>query len=274
MRLRFIPCAALALLVIASGAWAQATDAPKAQSIDAVREQAEKGDAQAQTTLAFYFEHGLFVPKDCGLALFWYRKAAEQGWPGAQMALGIQYHGGTSSGPIEACVPQDLTEGTLWFRRAADQGWSDAQFELGLAYESGAGVPKDYSLAAIWYRRAAEQGNAKAQMNLGVLYFNGQGVLQDLVQSAAWVRKSAEQGDYDAQSLLAILYKSGQGVPQDYAEAYFWSDIASVGTHSAPGKKTAIDVRDAAAAKLTPTVLMQTQERARKWFEEHPAKAQ
>jgi hypothetical protein len=66
-----------------------------------------------------------------------------------------------------------------------------------------------------------------------------------------------------------ILYMNGQGVPQDYAEAYFWSDIASVGTHV--GKKTAIDVRDATAAKLTPTVLMQTQARARRWFEDHAA---
>jgi TPR repeat protein len=271
MRLRFIPIwVALALLVIASGMWAQSTDAPNAQSIDVLRAHADKGDAQAQATLGFYFEHGLSVPKDCAQALFWYRKAAEQGWPGAQWALGVQYQGGSrAGGPIEACVSKDLAEGAAWYRKAAEQGYSKAQCDLGWLYETGSGVPKDYRLAAFWYRKAADQGDADSQFYLGVLYYNGQGVIQDHVQSAAWVRRAAEQGDYGAQTLLATLYMNGQGVPQDYAEAYFWSEIASVGTHS--GKKTAIDVRDAVAVKLTPTALLQTQARARKWFEDHAA---
>jgi TPR repeat protein len=274
MRLRFISTwAVLTLLVVVSGTWAQSTDAPEAQSIDALRVQADKGDAQAQTTLGAYYRFGIFVPKDCAQALFWFRKAAEQGWPGAQWALGVQYQGGSrTGGPIEACVSKDLAEGAAWYHKAAEQGYAKAQCDLGWLYETGSGVPKDYRLAAFWYRKAADQGDADSQFNLGVLYYNGQGVPQDLVQSAAWDRRAAEQGDYGAQTLLAMLYMNGQGVPQDYAEAYFWSDIASVGTHS--GKETAIDVRDATAAKLTPTVLMQTQARARKWFEDHAAKAQ
>ncbi len=269
MRSQFIHTwAVLALLALASGAWAQSTDAPKAQSIDVLRAQADKGDAQAQTTLGAYYRFGIFVPKDCVQALFWFRKAAEQGWPGAQWALGVQYLGGSSAGPIEACVPKDLTQGAAWFRKAAAEGYPSAQHDLGWLYETGAGVPKDYRLAAFWYRKAAEQGDVDSQFNLGVLYYNGQGIPQDLVQSAAWVRRAAEQGDYGAETFMAMFYMNGQGVPQDYAEAYFWSDIASVGTHV--GQKTAIDVRAAAAAKLTPTVLMQTQERARKWFAAHP----
>lgn len=275
MRLRFISTwAALTLLVVVSGTWAQTTDEARGQSIAALREHADKGDAQAQTTLGTYYQFGIFVPKDCVQALFWFRKAAEQGWPGAQMALGIQYQGGSSAGPIEACVSQDLTQGAAWFRKAADEGWPSAQHQLGWLYEIGAGVPKDYRLAAFWYRKAAEQGDADSQFNLGMLYYNGQGVIQDYVQSATWFRNAAEQGDVGAQSLLGILYTQGQGVPQDYAEAYFWSDIAAVGMNNKPGQKSAIDVRDAAGAKLTPTVLMQTQARARKWFEDHAAKAQ
>jgi TPR repeat protein len=275
MKLRFIPIwAALALLAAAAGTSAQPTEATKSQSIDALRARADKGDAQAQATLGAYYQFGIFVPKDCVQALFWFRKAAEQGWPGAQMALGIQYEGGSSTGPIEACVSQDLTQGAAWFRKAADQGWPSAQHELGWLYEIGGGVPKDYRLAAFWYRKAAEQGYADSQFNLGLLYYNGQGMPQDYVQSATWVRNAAEQGDVGAQTLLALLYTNGKGVPQDYAEAYFWSDIASVGMNNKPGQQSAIDVRDAAAAKLTPTVLMQTQARARKWFEDHAAKAQ
>jgi uncharacterized protein len=273
MRLRFIPTwAVFTLLVAVSGTWAQSTDETRGQSIAALKERADKGDAQAQTTLGLYYQLGIFVPKDCTQALFWFRKAAEQGWPGAQMALGIQYQGGSSTGPIDACVSQDLTQGAAWFRKAADEGWPSAQHELGWLYETGAGVLKDYQLAAFWYRKAADQGDADSQFKLGVLYYNGQGVPQDYMQSATWVRKAAEMGNVGAQTLLGMLYTQGQGVPQDYAEAYFWSDVAAVGMNNKPGQQSAIDVRDAVGAKLTPTVLMQTQERARKWFEDHAAK--
>lgn len=275
MRPGFIPTwATLALLVIASGMWAQSADVPNAESIDALKAEADKGDAQAQTDLGLHYQFGIFVPKDCAQALFWFRKAAEQSWPGAQMALGIQYQGGSSAGPIEACVSQDLTQGAAWFRKAADEGWPSAQHELGWSYETGAGVPKDYQLAAFWYRKAAEQGDDDSQLSLGRLYYNGQGVPQDYVQSATRVRKAAEQGNVGAQTLLGLLYTQGQGVPPDYAEAYFLSDIAAVGMNNKPDQKSAIDVRDAAAAKLTPIVLMQTQARARKWFDDHPTKPQ
>ena len=71
MRIRFISTwAVLTLLVVVSGTWAQSTDETRGQSIAALKEYADKGDAQAQATLGFYFEYGLFVPKDCSQALF------------------------------------------------------------------------------------------------------------------------------------------------------------------------------------------------------------
>ncbi len=97
---------------------------------------------------------------------------------------------------------------------------------------------------------------------------------QDYAEAAAWFRKAAEQGDADSQGMLGALYGTGQGVPQDSAEGYFWLDLAVAGELHATDSKQVAKARDEAASHLTPADLSREQERARKWFEDHPAKPQ
>jgi len=196
MRLRFIPpWAALALLAMVSGAWAQCRLAVSQQDVAALKQQASSGKAEAQ----------------CG---------------------------------------------------------------LGMMYEAGLGVHKDSPEAALWLRKAAEQGVAPAQYDLGGLYYRGQGVPQDYRQAAVWFRKAAEQNFAPAQYALGALCAQGRGVPQDNEEAYFWFDLAAAGKMDAKMMETAAKTRDETASHLTPVDLSRAQERARKWFEDHPAKVQ
>ena len=196
MRLRFIPpWAALALLAMVSGAWAQCRLAVSQQDVAALKQQASSGKAEAQ----------------CG---------------------------------------------------------------LGMMYEAGLGVHKDSPEAALWLRKAAEQGVAPAQYDLGGLYYRGQGVSQDYGQAAVWFRKAAEQNFAPAQYALGALCAQGRGVPQDNEEAYFWFDLAAAGKMDAKMMETAAKTRDETASHLTPVDLSRAQERARKWFEDHPAKVQ
>ena len=109
---------------------------------------------------------------------------------------------------------------------------------------------------------------------LGGLYYSGQGMLQDDRQAAVWTRKAAEQGNADSQYALGLLYDIGRGVPQDYVEAYFWLDLAAAGKLRFLKVEEVSTARDQAASHLTPADLSSVQERARKWFEDHPAKAQ
>jgi hypothetical protein len=90
--------------------------------------------------------------------------------------------------------------------------------------------------------------------------------------AAYWYRKAAEQGDANSQYSLGLMYEGGLGVPQDYAEAYFWLDLATSGKLDGIKPDDVVSVRDGAASYLTSTVLLQTQARARKWFEDHPPK--
>jgi uncharacterized protein len=155
-------------------------------------------------------------------------------------------------------------ESCRWEGIAAKNGNANAQIILAEFYEHGStwcGLPKDVSQAVFWFSKAAEQGDGVAQDELAFLYFNGDGIPQDYPQAARWWRKAAEQ-----------RYEDGLGVPQDYAEAYFWVDVAMSGRLVTVKPEVAMEFRDQIASYLTKTVLLQTQERARKWLETHSVK--
>jgi TPR repeat protein len=119
------------------------------------------------------------------------RRAAEQGYAGAQVLLGSRYDDGKG-------VDKHAIEAAKWYRRAAEQGHSKGQWLVGDAYAFGEGVPKNLVEAAKWYRRAAEQGVQFAQHNLGVMYFSGEGVPQDYVLAYLWFNLAAAAGNDDA----------------------------------------------------------------------------
>jgi hypothetical protein len=87
-----------------------------------------------------------------------------------------------------------------------------------------------------------------------------------------WYRKAAEQGDALSQWSLGLLYELGHGVTQDYAEAYFWLDLAATGKIAGTKQEDIDEIRDDAASHLNSATLLQTQERAARWFAEHHAK--
>lgn len=298
MRARFLgPLVALALLAEVVGMWAQSTGAmqPQGNGIDPVLlAKAQAGDADAENRIGYSygrlglfkeshrwqlkaaengnvaameivagdFELGRGVPQDDGQAFFWYRKAAEQGDAEAQDNLGGVYEDGR-------VVQQSFADAAFWYRKAALQGNANGQSNLAGLYADGRGLIQDYVQAAFWYRKAADQGHADAQMQLGQLYDYGQGVPQNYAEAAIWYRKAAEQDDSGAQYGLGCLYANGYGFPKNNAEAYFWLDVAAalVKGQDLP----AAAERDIIAAKLSPAELSEAQERAAKWFVEHPA---
>jgi formylglycine-generating enzyme required for sulfatase activity len=168
-----------------------------------------------QYIVGVMYEGGRGVAKDDEQAVFWYRKAAEQGNADAQYSVGWMYENGRG-------VANDDAQAVFWYRKAAEQGNADAQYNLGWMYENGRGVAKDDEQAVVWYRKAAEQGNALARNNLGVMYAEGRGVANDDEQAVDWYRKAAEQGNADAQHNLGLMYENGRGVARDDAQAVSW----------------------------------------------------
>jgi TPR repeat protein len=183
------------------------------------------GDAKAQFNLGLKYAYGNGVPRDDQEAVWWFRKAAEQGHAEAQFNLGVSYEGGDG-------VAQDYQEAVKWFRRAAEQGRADAQFYLGFSYDTGKGVLLDHEEAVRWYQLSAKQADATAQFCLGVSYNIGEGVAQDHEEAVKWFRLAAEQGSAAAQSHLGTNYANGQGVPQDAHAAAKWYRLAAEQGHA------------------------------------------
>ena len=91
---------------------------------EAIRQAAEKGDAEAQFNLATMYTNGEGVTKDDAEAVRWFRRAAEQGHAAAQYNLGVSYANGEG-------VTKDDAEAIRWYRLAAEQGHAAAQYNLG-----------------------------------------------------------------------------------------------------------------------------------------------
>ena len=60
-------------------------------NLDAVRQAADQGDAEAQYNLGLMYDNGEGVLQDDAEAVKWYRLAAEQGRADAQLLLGNMY---------------------------------------------------------------------------------------------------------------------------------------------------------------------------------------
>jgi TPR repeat protein len=179
------------------------------------RKAAEQGNPSAQINLGAMYAEGRGIDQDFQAALTWYLKAAQQGETLAYYNLGVMYVEGQG-------VPRNFQEALTWYRQAAIHGHAQAQFNLGLMYEQ---IRDALSLkeAAAWYRQAAAQGYAPAQVNLGAMYIDGRGVPQDAQEARQWYQAAAYQGYAPAQFNLGAMYLKGhQGLAKDLTMAYVW----------------------------------------------------
>ena len=160
---------------------------------------AHEGDVDAQFEFGKLFASGGIIVLDNKQAAFWFLKAAEQGHPKAQWAMGAFY--GYGMGGVEL----NYEKAIYWYTKAAEQGDAAAKNDLGLMFYDGLGVEQDYKQAAYWLSKAAEQGKSESQNLLGLMFYNGLGVEQDYKKAAYWLSKAAEQGILEAQFKLESI---------------------------------------------------------------------
>lgn len=82
------------------------------QKLSTPKEQTAADSSETQFDIGEMYETGKGVPQDYAQAAIWYRKAAEQGNPSAELNLGFLYANGQG-------VPQDTAEAYFWFDLAA-----------------------------------------------------------------------------------------------------------------------------------------------------------
>ena len=122
-------------------------------------------------------------------AIYWYKKAADQGHSDAQYSLGKAYN----YYPCGMSRDTELPEKAIyWYRKAAEQGHSDAQYELGRECSG--------EKAVYWFTKAAEQEHRRARYDLGFMY--DRGWYRDREKAIYWYTKAAELGYESAQKRL------------------------------------------------------------------------
>lgn len=155
-------------------------------------------DPVEQTRMGNRFRRGEDSARDYRKAVHWYRKAAEQGFAGAQNNLANMYEEGHG-------VAQDFSEAAKWYRRAAEQEDSYAQHSLGRMHLEGRGVPRDFLEAVRWFHRAADKRHPAAFRDLGNMYWKGLGASKDNVSAYMWWKLGAEYGDEESERLQNMI---------------------------------------------------------------------
>ena len=80
-----------------------------------LRENADRGDVNAQSDLGVMYASGQGVEQDHKEAVKWYQKAADQGHAGAQSNLGVKYDDGDG-------VLEDDVQAYAWYNISAANG--------------------------------------------------------------------------------------------------------------------------------------------------------
>lgn len=116
-------------------------------AMDAWREAAILGNAQAMAYLGIMYKTGDTVKKDLAAALYWLEKAAEKdNVPGMVFAAKMYNDGqGIARSPAMALK---------WYGKAAAKGNGDAMVNLALMYDAGNGIKQDPAKAADLLLRA------------------------------------------------------------------------------------------------------------------------
>lgn len=185
----------------------------EAISAEKHRQKALAGDLESQWQLGRCFETGSGVDTDKTVAVEWYLKAAEKGYPPAQFALVKCYGEGVG-------VKEDIPKAVEWLKKSADQEYGPALLQLGLAYKQGGAVEKDLEKAAELFRRAGDQREKRGTFELASSYLNGAGVKKDPVKGFELLQGLAAQ-DYDPATFrLADCYRDGRGVTKDPAKTF------------------------------------------------------
>ena len=206
IRIRWISLLIIVCLLDATSAEAK----PDTAGVADLQTKAARGYVKQELELAADYFAGRGVPKDLTQSAYWYRKAADQGNPAAQVYLGYMYTVGMG-------VPQDRTEAIRWYRRAASAGNAEAEVNLAALYLRGDGIKQDIQEALRLLKSAADKRDGRADAYLGLASYMGLGGAVDHTAAEAWFRIGAKQHDPEAEFLLASFDANEPGRVPDLA---------------------------------------------------------
>lgn len=244
--LRFARFLLVALFFLSGAVFAAPAD------LENLKERAQAGSDKAA------YRYAMALWKDGGVknapnkeALYWLKRAAQQGYADATLTLAEIYEKKIVPPPSDKAA-QELYE--LAHKRlviAVEAGDGNAAAKLGQMYHDGQGVPQSTEEALKWFTRgvqlgsrrakllvgrsavwgttpgytkqdaldilyeAANEGLSSAWMEIGYAYAGAFGGKVNHVRSLDAFKKAADAGNDEALRMVGIGYLSGLGTPKD-----------------------------------------------------------
>ena len=204
---------------------------------DAVRNNADSGEVDAQYFLGFAMVYGMFGLKtDIEKGFAYLKSAAEAGHAKAQFHLALQY--------MEMSDVKDdrelAMEGIKWVRAAADQGEAVAQLFMVATHITGEYLPKDGVEILRWAHLAYAQGSTLGAAMVGKMYAFGFDGLEPEPEKAMEPLLYAFNAKVDiAAADLGVMYLHGLGVEKDIDKARRYLKFAAVRGNEAAAEELA-----------------------------------
>jgi TPR repeat protein len=218
-------------------------------SLEALQTKATSGDIKAQVILGWRYYNGEGVATNQTEATNWWAKAAEQGNPGAMIAMGDVFYekweneNSTNAGSIDPATglpaatnntnSVNYSESMNWYGKAAELDDTNAMWKLiwngnsgstsfGTIIDPATGLPITIlpnSTSLRWLQKLAGRGDTEAMVTLGSVCVNKTNADEGL----KWLHKAADMGETSAWTTLGSIYESGNGgVSKDIREAIRW----------------------------------------------------
>jgi TPR repeat protein len=216
---------AVAILALASPAWAQGTAAatapPVAADLRATMDKADAGDPASLVALADsgradaqYYAGLMFLSGRGGMPVDGkrgcaYEEKASASRADAMLVVGRCYQSG-ANGQLDA------EKAKAAFARAAEMGSPAANCVLGQVLMS---EPAEASRGLALCKQSALAGDADAQVKVGDAYFAGGVVTEDRAESRKWYDMAVRQANPEASRKLGTMYAKGDGGPHDQKRA-------------------------------------------------------
>ena len=158
-------------------------------SFENILHAAELDVPQAQFEISEMYASGLGTEINYEKAMFWLKKAAENGDYQAEGKYGIMLF------ETSTLAPKTKKESFPYLKNSYEKGYDQAYWCLAQCYMFGTGTNINMDLAYPLYIRAAEEGIIKAQELLCERYFRGDGPLsQNYGLCAKWGEAAIKQG--------------------------------------------------------------------------------
>ena len=149
---------------------------------------AKKGNAYAQHSVATKYESGKGTRKNIKEACKWFEAATQQGHPWSPSSYGYILEKG------EGGVKKDIVKAKQMYELSMSLDHPIGYYYMGNLYENGIGVKKNEKEAVRLYRIGADIGVDVAQCSLGNCYDFGIGLAENTEVALKWYLLSAEQG--------------------------------------------------------------------------------